>query len=77
VVTDEIDKAAIQVALGANLREARKRAELSQEALGLKIDLHPTEITRIERGRRNPGLVTLVRLARGLGISTADLIDGI
>jgi transcriptional regulator with XRE-family HTH domain len=76
-VADEIDKGAIQAALGTNLRAARARAELSQEALGLKVGLHPTEITRIERGRRNPGTVTLVKLARGLGITTSELVDGL
>jgi transcriptional regulator with XRE-family HTH domain len=62
---------------GANLREARTRAQLTQEALGLAIDLHPTEINRLERGRRNPGLVTVVRLARGLSIPASDLLRGL
>jgi transcriptional regulator with XRE-family HTH domain len=73
-VAEEIDESGLRQQLGANVRAARERAHLTQEGLGLSTGLHPTEITRIERGRRNPGMITLVRLARGLGISTSELL---
>lgn len=63
--------------LGRNLRHARQRAGISQEALGHKIDLHPTQVARIERGQRNPGALTIVKLAAGLGIPAGALLDGL
>jgi transcriptional regulator with XRE-family HTH domain len=63
--------------LGSNLRSARERAGLTQEALGHRANFHPTEVNRIERGRRNPGLLTIVKLANALGISAADLLVGL
>ncbi len=62
---------------GANLRAAREHAELTQEALGHAADFHPTEVTRIEKGRRNPGLLTIVKLAKALDVSAGDLLDGL
>lgn len=62
---------------GANVRAAREQAGLTQEALGLKAGLHPTEVNRLERGRRNPGLLTTVTLARGLGVPASELLDGL
>ncbi len=62
---------------GANLRAAREHAGLTQEALGHRADFHPTEVNRIERGRRNPGLLTIVKLAKALGIPASDLLAGI
>jgi transcriptional regulator with XRE-family HTH domain len=62
---------------GANLRKARETAGLSQEALGHRADFHPTEVNRIERGRRNPGLLTIIKLAKALGIPAADLLAGL
>ncbi len=62
---------------GANLRAARERADLTQEALGHRAEFHPTEVNRIERGRRNPGLLTIVKLAKALGIPAGDLLDGL
>jgi transcriptional regulator with XRE-family HTH domain len=60
-----------------NLRDARERAGLSQEQLAARSDLHPTEISRLERGRREPRLGTIVRLARGLGIGADRLLRSI
>jgi transcriptional regulator with XRE-family HTH domain len=62
---------------GRNVRRERKRASLSQEALGHACDLHPTEISRLERAVREPRLGTIVKLARALGITPAQLMDGI
>lgn len=62
---------------GANLRSAREDAGLTQEALGHRADFHPTEVNRIERGRRNPGLLTIVKLAKALDIPAGDLLGGL
>jgi transcriptional regulator with XRE-family HTH domain len=62
---------------GLNLRSARERAGLTQEALGHRADFHPTEVNRIERGRRNPGLVTIVKLAKALDVPASDLLAGL
>lgn len=58
----------------ANLVAERKRAGLSQEALGQACGLHPTEISRLERATREPRLGTIVRLARALEITPAALL---
>ena len=59
-----------------NLRAHRVRAELSQERLGFRAGLHRTEISLLERGARDPRLSTVVRVARALGVSPSDLLDG-
>jgi transcriptional regulator with XRE-family HTH domain len=68
----------VDAQLGKNLRRLRERAGLSQEALGERCDLHRTEISLLERGRRSPKLKTLVALTRGLELSSpCELLDGI
>ena len=62
---------------GANLRAAREHAGLTQEALGHRADFHLTEVNRIERGRRNLGLLTIVKLARALDVPAGDLLAGL
>ena len=59
-----------------NLRAYRKKAQLSQEALGHTCGLHPTEISRLERAVRDPRLDTIAKLARALAIPPAKLLDG-
>jgi transcriptional regulator with XRE-family HTH domain len=61
----------------ANLRRERLRRELSQEALGDLCGLHMTEISRLERARREPRLGTIVKLSRALRIPPGRLLDGI
>jgi len=61
----------------SNLRRYRKAAKLTQEQLAAKAELHPTEISRLERGVRNPRLATIARLARGLGVGAEQLVAGI
>jgi len=60
-----------------NLRAERKRLELSQEALGFRCELNTSEVSRLERSQRDPRLVTIIKLARALGIPPAKLLDGI
>ncbi len=61
----------------ANLKQARTRAGLSQEGLGEVVELHRTEISLLERAARDPRLATIVKLARGLGISPSELLKGV
>ena len=61
----------------ANLRRARDEAGLSQEELSERSGLHSTEISRLERGVREPRLGTIVRIARGLGLQPADLLTDV
>ena len=64
-------------AFAANLRAARTRSLLSQEALADAAHLHRTEISLLERGRREPRLRTIVALARAMRIPPVDLFKGI
>jgi transcriptional regulator with XRE-family HTH domain len=61
----------------ANLRHARDQAGLSQEALGEACDLHRTGVSLLERAGRDPRLMTIVKLARGLKVAPRSLLDGI
>jgi transcriptional regulator with XRE-family HTH domain len=62
---------------GENLYRARKRAGLSQEALGFAAGLHRTEVGLLERSQRLPKIDTLVKLAGALGIAPEALLKGI
>jgi transcriptional regulator with XRE-family HTH domain len=62
---------------GENLARCRKRADLSQEELGVRASLHRTEISQLERGLRVPRIDTLVKLTGSLEASTDELLVGI
>jgi transcriptional regulator with XRE-family HTH domain len=54
---------------GCNVSRLRSDAGLSQDKLAEKADLDRTYLSGIERGVRNPGIKTVLRLARALGVS--------
>jgi transcriptional regulator with XRE-family HTH domain len=64
---------------GANVRRVRtaKRPRCSQERLSHATGLHRTEIGKIEQGRVEPRLTTLVILADGLNVTIDDLLAGL
>jgi XRE family transcriptional regulator, regulator of sulfur utilization len=49
---------------------------LSQEALAAKAEIHRTQVSELLRGRGNPTLSTIVRIAGALGCQPADLVAG-
>jgi transcriptional regulator with XRE-family HTH domain len=65
------------VAFGQNLREARRRAKVSQENLSRNSGVDRTAISTYERGRREPNLRTIVKLARALSVEPAELLRGL
>jgi transcriptional regulator with XRE-family HTH domain len=68
----------VAVRFGKNLRRVRSGADLSQEQLGLRADLHRTEIGLLERGARVPRIDTLIKVATALGVRIdCALLEGI
>jgi len=60
--------------LAAQLRKARARRRLSQQALAERVGIHPGYLGSIERARRNVPLDTLCRLAWALRIDPHELL---
>jgi transcriptional regulator with XRE-family HTH domain len=66
-------KPEVQQRLGAAVKEIRAVKAITQEELARRTDLHPTYISDIERGARNPSFFVLARLADGLGSTLAEI----
>lgn len=62
---------------GMNLRWARQRSGLSQEALANEAAVDRAAVSVFERGRRNPNLRTVLRLARALEVPPGMLLRGV
>lgn len=62
------------VPFGQRVRELRTERRLSQEALAIRADLHPTYIGGIERAERNPTVLSLLKIAGALEVDPGDLL---
>jgi transcriptional regulator with XRE-family HTH domain len=62
-----------QIGLSKAIRQLRMEIHLSQEALGLRADIHPTWISHMESGRVNPTWGNVRRIATGLRVPLSVL----
>lgn len=61
--------------LGKNLRAARKKLDLTQEQVAERSGVQPGEVSRIERGLRDPKVSTVEKLAAAVELPPARLLD--
>ena len=61
--------------VGRNVRRLRQTAGLTQEQLAFDASIDLTYVGGIERGRRNPSLLVMVRIAEALKVDPQALLD--
>jgi len=64
------------VIFGRNVAKVRAERGLSQDQLAEKADLDRTYVSGIQRGVRNPGIKTVLRIAHALNVTVGDLCKG-
>lgn len=67
----------VRAVLGRNVRRYRDEKGLSQEALAFDADLHRTYVSGVERGKRNPTVLIVAKLADALGVEPCKLLENI
>ena len=60
--------------VGHNVRAARLKAKLSQEQLSERSGFTQQYLSGLERGQRNPTIVSLYEIAQALGTTPIDLL---
>lgn len=60
--------------VGSNVRKHRHKAGLTQEQLAFAAEIDLTYAGGIERGKRNPSVLVLARIAKALGTEPAELL---
>ena len=61
--------------LGRNVREARERRGMSQEALALETDMKRSYVSNLQREVRNPSVKVIERLAVALQVLPSELLE--
>jgi transcriptional regulator with XRE-family HTH domain len=61
--------------VGANVREARLAARMTQEELAERSGFSQQYVSGLERGKRNPTIVSVYELAQALGVRHEQLVE--
>ena len=60
---------------GKNLRAARKKLGLTQEQVAERSGVQAGEVSRMERGLRDPQVSTVMKLAAAVEVAPGRLLD--
>jgi transcriptional regulator with XRE-family HTH domain len=61
--------------VGRNVRRLRQQKGLTQEQLAFEAEIDLTYVGGIERGRRNPSLLVMARIADALSVPLPRLLS--
>ncbi len=59
---------------GKHLREIRLAKKMSQGDIAKKLGVHRSYISGLERGKRNPSLLTINKMAKAIGVEPKELL---
>jgi transcriptional regulator with XRE-family HTH domain len=63
------------VVFGKNVRKFRQQRRLTQEQLAFEAEIDLTYVGGIERGKRNPSLMVMARIADALSVALTKLLQ--
>ena len=61
--------------MGKNIRRLRQQKSMTQEELAFEAEIDLTYMGGIERGRRNPSLLVMARIAEALSVPLGKLLS--
>jgi transcriptional regulator with XRE-family HTH domain len=63
--------------IGARVRECREKRQWTQEDLAERAELDRSYIAGIEAGLRNPSIKAIAKIASGLDLTIAELLQSV
>lgn len=63
------------IKVGANIRKIRERENITQQELAARCNFEKSNMSRIEAGRTNLTLKTLLTISMALSVSIKELVD--
>lgn len=63
------------MAIGENIKKARKAAGISQKELADRLQVYQKDISRWENGERAPSIEVFARICRELSVSADEILE--
>jgi transcriptional regulator with XRE-family HTH domain len=72
---DQVRQKKILKEFGERLKKLRTEKDLSTRALALEADMDFGNINEIEKGKKNPSLISIIALGEALGVNPSELLQ--
>lgn len=70
-----MEKEIENVKFGKRVAQLRQQRGITQEQLSFRSNLNRTYMGAVERGEKCPSLITITKIAKGLGVTKKVLLD--
>lgn len=70
-----MEKEIENVKFGKRVAQLRHQRGITQEQLSFRSNLNRTYMGAVERGEKCPSLITITKIAKGLGVTKKVLLD--
>ncbi len=70
------EKKEVNIQIGEQIKIAREKAKLTQEAFAERVDVSPQYVSDLERGVVGVSISTLKRICTALGVSSDQILFG-
>lgn len=64
----------VRTRVGLNVLDLRRGLDLTQEEVAHRAEIHQTYLSDVERGKRNPSILVLSRIAAALSVDVQELL---
>ena len=68
-------KEVVLIKIGMKIKELREEQNISQQDLAAACDFEKSNMSRIEAGRTNLTIGTLLKIGQNLGVKLTDLVN--
>lgn len=75
MITEKMNEFQLFIKVGANIRKIRERENITQQELAARCNFEKSNMSRIEAGRTNLTLKTLLTISMALSVSIKELVD--
>lgn len=72
----EVDEKKVIGDIGRNMHHARKKKGISVRMLALQAGVQERYLYKIEKGKHQAGIMTIIRVTKALDMNIDDLVNG-
>ena len=72
-----MQRMSVKQRVSRNIQRIRREKDLSQEEVAHRASIHQTYLSGVEKGKRNPSILVVERIANALGVDVSEIFKAV